>query len=279
MKHIIANWDSLSDEDKKRAEELYNASKDKLDNLKEQKTPSVDFFEKHGWVKIQSFISPEMCRLLYRHVLMNAERLSIIEQYDDSYNPIKDKTLFNDVYGFFDEKFNGDYSKYGDPIFDALLDEKTENVGNLIGKKLIPNYTYHRLYTQGTELIRHSDRPSCEFSITLCLGYDTTNIDKIKYPNYNWPMYVQKDNEKPVAVHLNPGDMLIYRGCDLKHWREPFKGLNHAQLFMHYNEKDGKFNIKNDLRPYLGMSAYFKDNIKMSELNKIHDNSLKKIID
>jgi len=25
-------------------------------------------------------------------------------------------------------------------------------------------------------------------------------------------------------VLLNSGDMLIYRGCDLEHWRDPFEG-------------------------------------------------------
>ena len=47
--------------------------------------------------------------------------------------------------------------------------------------------------------------------------------------------------------------MLIYRGCDLFHWREPLKAFNHAQVFLHYNEKNGKNNILYDGRTTLGL--------------------------
>ena len=62
---------------------------------------------------------------------------------------------------------------------------------------------------------------------------------------------------------MNPGDMIIYRGCELDQWREPFPGLNHAQVFLHYNEKDGEFNNINDGRPMLGLpkdlGKYYED--------------------
>ena len=50
--------------------------------------------------------------------------------------------------------------------------------------ELVPTYSYHRLYTTGTELKRHKDRPSCEISTTLCLGYDISNLDDKK--EWNW---------------------------------------------------------------------------------------------
>ena len=52
---------------------------------------------------------------------------------------------------------------------------------------------------------------------------------------------------------MKPGDMIIYRGCELEHWREPYWGKNHAQVFLHYNEKGGQYDIPNDGRPILGM--------------------------
>ena len=57
-------------------------------------------------------------------------------------------------------------------------------------------------------------------------------------------------------INLKVGDMLVYSGCDLEHWREPFKGDNCAQVFLHYNNIDGPFGTKNkfDHRPLLGIS-------------------------
>jgi hypothetical protein len=57
---------------------------------------------------------------------------------------------------------------------------------------------------------------------------------------------------------MKPGDAIIYRGCDIDHWRQPFWGLNHAQVFLHYNELDGQYNIRNDGRAVLGLSEFFK---------------------
>ena len=58
--------------------------------------------------------------------------------------------------------------------------------------------------------------------------------------------------------------MIIYRGDVVEHWREPLWGNNHAQVFLHYNEKDGQYHIPYDGRPMLGLPANFKDkNAKM----------------
>ena len=139
----------------------------------------------------------------------------------------------------------------------------------LTGKELVPTYSYHRLYTTGTELKRHSDRPSCEISTTLCLGYDVSNVDASKYPDWDWPMFIKEKNGNEVPVHMKPGDMIIYRGCELEHWREPYWGKNHAQVFLHYNEKGGQYDIPNDGRPILGMPATYRNEkaVEKQELN------------
>ena len=128
----------------------------------------------------------------------------------------------------------------------------------LTAKDLVPTYSYHRLYTQGTELKRHRDRVSCEISTTLCLGYDTSNIDASKYPDWDWPMFIKEKDGTEIPIHMKPGDMIIYRGCEVEHWREPLMGKNHAQVFLHYNEKDGQFDVPNDGRPLLGMTVKYR---------------------
>ena len=118
------------------------------------------------------------------------------------------------------------------------------------GLKLIENYSYARIYIENNELKRHKDRRSCEISTTLNLGGD------------NWPIYLDptgKTNNKGIEINLNPGDMLIYRGCDLEHWREPFTGKTCSQVFLHYNDISNKDFIKYDNRPMLGLSTRYKN--------------------
>ena len=74
-------------------------------------------------------------------------------------------------------------------------------------------------------------------------------------------MFVEEEGKEPIAVHMKPGDMIIYRGCKLHHWREPYMGLNHAQVFLHYNEVKGNGNDNlYDNRPTLGLTANYRPN-------------------
>jgi hypothetical protein len=116
--------------------------------------------------------------------------------------------------------------------------------------KLYPNYSYARIYKKGDVLQRHKDRLSCEISTTLNLGGDP------------WPIYLEpsgKTGLKGIKVNLKPGDLLIYKGTELEHWREIFNGENCAQTFLHYSDvksKDAKKNIY-DGRPHLGLPNWF----------------------
>ena len=216
---------------------------------------AAQYFEENHYVKISNFISKEMAYFLYDYIRHATQRLAWLENNLSELN--------EELFGTFNDKqAPGDYSKYGDPIFDTLLAHKLPEMEYLTGKKLIPTYSYHRLYTQGTELKRHKDRPSCEISTTLCLGYDVSNIDLEKYPDWDWPMFVGpktgEEGTDGIPIHMKPGDMIIYRGCELEHWREPYWGKNHAQVFLHYNEKEGEYNIEFDGRPALGLPASFK---------------------
>ena len=201
-----------------------------------------NFFKENSYIKVENFITNQQANYFYEYVKQNALNTSLLQE-------MHGKKLWKKLYGFIgvfdDPQALNDYSRYGDPAFDCLLEFKRKQVEQVTGLKLTPTYTYHRLYTTGTELVRHKDRPSCEISTTLCLGYDS---------DYNWPMFVSKeDGGKGKPIELNPGDMIIYRGCEVEHWREPFKGLNHAQVFFHYNEVDGQYDTPYDGRINLGM--------------------------
>lgn len=272
MKKIISNWDILTEEQQKDAEAKFKGNPGLNTNVVH---PAAKFFEEHRWVKIDRFIDQNMANLLYHHVQLEAARLNYYDENGIESNADIDGT-------FTDHQAPGDFSKYGDPIMDTLLNLSLEQMQTLTGKELVPTYSYHRLYTTGTELERHSDRASCEISTTLCLGYDIKNVDASKYPDWDWPMFIKEKDGKEIPVHMKPGDMIIYRGCELEHWREPLWGKNHAQLFLHYNEKGGKFDIPFDGRPLLGMSSIFRtpESIALNEgiAHNDKEESIKKVI-
>jgi len=158
-----------------------------------------------------------------------------------------------------DPQIPGAYSRYADWVMETLLQYMRPVMKAKTGMDLIPTYSYTRLYEKGNILKRHKDRPSCEISTTLHLGgdewpifLDPTGGDFVvdEYKNIHKP-----GAPKGVQVDLKVGDMLIYSGCELEHWREPFQGNVCSQVFLHYNHANGPFAKTNlyDKRPLLGI--------------------------
>ncbi len=98
------------------------------------------------------------------------------------------------------------------------------------GLKLYPTYSYARLYRHGDELKPHRDRAACEISLSLNLGQVPADQP--------WALNVEGP-DGGVACLLMPGDVLLYRGIELTHWREPYEGQSLAQVFLHYVDQDG----------------------------------------
>jgi hypothetical protein len=143
------------------------------------------------------------------------------------------------------------YSHYGDLVMETLLQKVKPLMEKYTRLKLSETYSYARIYKKGDILPRHKDRFSCEISTTLNLGGDP------------WALYLDptgKKGQAGIKVDLQPGDMLIYSGCDLEHWREEFRGDTCAQVFLHYNKKGSKIAKENqyDKRPFLGLPAWYK---------------------
>ena len=138
-----------------------------------------------------------------------------------------------------DQQIPNTFSCYGDFVMDTLLMKVLPIMKKQTGLDLIPTYSYARAYKKGDILKRHKDRPSCEISTTLNLGgdewaiyIDPTGSNNVidEYKN------IHKSNApKGDKVVLDVGDMLVYSGCDLEHWREPFEGNICGQVFLHYN--------------------------------------------
>ena len=118
----------------------------------------------------------------------------------------------------------------GSPVNDALLLQCLPKMELLTGLKLYPTYSYGRYHHSGDELKVHTDRPSCEISVTIKIG-DTGET--------NWPIYM--DGNK---IELQTGDAVVYKGKEVPHWREKLQApesYRMAQLFLHYVNKDGPY--------------------------------------
>lgn len=125
-----------------------------------------------------------------------------------------------------------------------LVLQKT--VEETIGKSLYPCYTYARIMGNGAKMAKHKDRPSCQYSVTICIEED----DKIQYP-----IFMENYNGVASEVVLHAGDMLVYHGTELNHWRKKFKGTQHIQEFLHYVDANGSYkDHKYDKRILLGTS-------------------------
>tara|TARA_B100000035_G_scaffold110211_2_gene93579 strand:+ start:1861 stop:2412 length:552 start_codon:yes stop_codon:yes gene_type:complete len=171
------------------------------------------------YLKVQNFIDENLRKFLFNYCKMR-------HQIDDN------------VWLNFDDFTAGDSKHYGDPASESLLLFCQPKMEELVGKKLFPTYSFWRMYTYGGYLKKHTDRPACEISVTMNIQGDT-----------DWPIYV---DDKP--IHLNPGDGLIYLGCELKHERKKLEGDYQAQIFLHYVDADGPSKEhKFDKRPGLGI--------------------------
>lgn len=159
--------------------------------------------------------------------------------------------LFDEMQNFSSESMQGRaqvpnaHSKYGDPAMESTLLVLHETMEKNTGLSLYPTYSYYRVYRNGDDLKLHRDRPSCEISCTLCFNY---NYDDTKY---QWPIFMDESR-----VVLKPGDMVIYRGCDLDHWRKPLvydENIWHVQGFFHYVDANGPYaDYKYDNRNSIG---------------------------
>jgi hypothetical protein len=128
-----------------------------------------------------------------------------------------------------DGQVTGTQYAYGDLIMDGLLASLQKDIELAAGIELFPTYSYLRAYKCGDILKKHTDRPACEISVSLCLGYEAEKA---------WPICIEGPRG-PSRVSLEPGDALLYRGMDCPHWREAFNGKLLAQLFLHYVDKNG----------------------------------------
>jgi hypothetical protein len=204
-------------------------------------------FQKNKYVVIKQAISKDLATFV-------ANYFSMKKQVYDTCRQARFISPFEILLGEYEGaggQIPHTYSNYSDIAMETLMLKCQPIMEKTTGLKLTPAYTFARIYKNGDVLTRHKDRFSCEISTTMNLAGDP------------WPIYLEpsgKEGLKGIKVDLKPGDMLVYSGCELEHWRNKFKGKEHIQVFLHYNNrktpgaKDNMF----DRRPHLGLPNWFK---------------------
>ena len=161
-----------------------------------------------------------------------------------------------------EDQVPGSIARYYYPRYTKLHHEIGEKLEDIIGRKLYTTYFYDRFYFPGQELERHKDRDACEISCTLHISSNLPD-------NLDWPIWIQSPNYvnsieefktgyreyRDNSAILNPGDCMLYKGCDCDHWRDPmpsprrrkrdillgkkYPEYYYHQIFFHYVLQDG----------------------------------------
>lgn len=218
---------------------------------------TIEEFKTNRYLDIKSLVPKDICKIATNYALL------------------KEKVEFAPEEGP-DAQVIGAHSVYGDTLMETLMHFCRPHLEKLTGLELAPTYTYYRVYRPGAELFRHKDRPSCEISLTLCLGYKYKDVSE----DYNWGMYVDREsykiplgkngeftsnNQPGYMVRQQPGDFIVYRGCEIEHWRDKFiagDGSYQVQGFFHYIDKNGPYypEYLYDQRPGIGYNEHHRKN-------------------
>jgi len=223
---------------------------------------TVQQFKDNGYAHLKGFLDTDNCKELTQ------ELNKCVERGETTKDPQCPKS----------------YAIYGSVTFDKLLTDLLPHFEKACGKRLYPTYSYARLYKSGEELTIHSDRPACEISATITLGWsgkqwaifmaDPTDKDSEaeSYNSEGTERFKGVKAKNISKVLMNLGDAVLYRGIDKLHWREKFKGDWQAQVFLHYVDADGPHaDQKYDGRSQLGLSKTTKQQGQVQHTRQLTD--------
>tara|TARA_X000000368_G_scaffold366851_1_gene313871 strand:- start:427 stop:1044 length:618 start_codon:yes stop_codon:yes gene_type:complete len=132
------------------------------------------------------------------------------------------------LYPNHDNKIRGDdivensFSWYSPLCMEALADVIVKDViEDILKEKVYNSYSYGRVSYKGAILPKHRDRAASDYAVSMLIDSDR-----------EWPIYFNNGEEHQVVQ--KPGDMVIYNGNTMEHWREPYEGTEYLSAFMFY---------------------------------------------
>ena len=162
------------------------------------------------------------------------------------------------------------HREYADPVMETLLETLTPKIEQATSLALWPTLSFCYKYQHGNQLAPHKDRSSCQIVAGLCIGAD----EEYKKNHHNWPLIIN-DNGTPTPIALDYGDIVVFKGHETEHWREPFTGSWFLSAIFAYVEKEGPYSFqKYDQRkrlgnPHVGMFHWTYGCLKNKIISKI----------
>ena len=218
--------------------------------MKIRESAAIHYFQKKKYLAVDEFVDEDVAKhIVDQYVALAKEDTE--NELNDSQCPINSKAF------------------YGQPKCEYVMVDCLPKMEALTGLNLFPTYTYMRVYGPGEFLHQHQDRPSCEISVTINLGQSN---------DFDWPIWYSDPEDLTVKmpVSVPPLSAMIYRGCDVPHWREemitPKKDDWQVQLFLHYVIRFGPFSeFAYDRRDKLFIEPFGTSEV-YKELQSITDN-------
>jgi len=190
-------------------------------------------YEEDGYAFVEGIIPPEVGKAFLTQ-MRNDFRQSRVSMQSMQRNSEILRQPALEVYGY-------QYS----PMIQFLWG-MTPVVSQLVGKDLLPSYNYFRVYQQGDFCYVHSDRPSCEHSLSLTLDYsdgETWDFEIGKEPIDKVQPTAKDFGEAPFAtLGMRPGDAVLYKGVQRRHGRvKPNPNRWSAHMFLHWVDREGPY--------------------------------------
>ncbi len=190
-------------------------------------------YKKDGFATIRGLVPPEVAANLFKQLQMDLSASGkSFETFAQDQPLSRHQTI--DISGHFYRPLT------------TFLWGLTPIISELTGADVLPSYDYFRIYQKDDVCHVHSDRPSCEHSVSLTLVYS----DDVPWPlevgsrrvTQEEPCVDDFGDEPHTAVTMQPGDAVLYRGIDLRHGRtQPNPNQWSAHLFLFWVERSGEF--------------------------------------
>jgi hypothetical protein len=190
-------------------------------------------FKKTGYIHLKNHLNSDLCKLLSIEIRM-------VKDIDF----VRNNHSFQMTNAFGDELVRNSYSIYGHAPFESLMVLLQPTVEFYTDLQLHPCYAYGRIMWSGAFMEANKYRYSCEISCTICIDSDNKN---------DYPIYIEDYQGNINEIIQKPGDVLIYKGTELTHHRNVYKGQEQIQVLLHYVDSQGPHaSHKNDGRQMLG---------------------------
>jgi hypothetical protein len=103
-------------------------------------------------------------------------------------------------------------------------------VSEIAGERVRPTFLFFRCYYPGAELPRHRDRPQCEYSMSVLVDHAPEPDDVSP-----WPIYLEPPGGGTgIPIRQGLGDALLYRGCELPHFRYPLREADSSSVWLFF---------------------------------------------